>query len=280
MKVNQFQEMLARLQAGGIGGGFVQQPPPFRVPAGATPPIVPVREPLAAVGGGGFGTYQLGQQPTVNQNLTPGPGAGTITNAPPVGGNPFNTLVNQIPASSWGNPNAQAWTQQALGGPWMAGWGPPQQPGTMPGGGAAPGAPGASPSASAGPRLASDIAVSPEARKIFKQFKKAKANSSWDLKDIGMLAGSVALGVATGGTSLAGQIAGGALSGAGSAFGSHQGNKAIGGQLKKVKKLREEGMTQAGYTRGPGGDYVDAQGNKLGGAKVFQVLYDMGLLGG
>lgn len=215
---------------------------------------------------------QLGQS-RGNVNLpSPGPNApgGTITNAPaPV--NPFGSLMAGLAPSGWSNPNAQAWTQQALGSPYMQGWG---GPGTSAGGAA-----GVAPGAPAGPRLASDIVVSDQAKKMVKQFRKAKKAGDFGLTDAAMLAANVAMGVATGGASLAGQIAGGALGGASSLYGSDQKRKSIASQTGKIKKIRKAGMEALGYERGKGGDYVDAQGNKLGAKRVFQALLDAGYLG-
>lgn len=85
---------------------------------------------------------QLGQS-RGNVNLpSPGPNApgGTITNAPaPV--NPFGNLMQSLPASGWSNPNAQAWTQQALSSPYLQGWSGPSPAAGAPSSGAAPALP-------------------------------------------------------------------------------------------------------------------------------------------
>lgn len=191
--------------------------------------------------------------------------------APVQPANPFAGLMEQMPTSGWGNPDAQAWMQQALASPYMQGWG------GQPAAGGAPPAQG-TPGTATGPRLASDIQVSDAARKMVKQFRNAKDASSWDWKDIGSIAAQAGLAALTGGGSLAAT----GLGLAGSVMGADAANKATGRSVKQIKRLRDRAMAQLGYSRvkkGGSKDYVDAQGNVLGGSKVFQILLDAGYLG-
>lgn len=72
----------------------------------------------------------LNQVPATTTGTTATP---TAPPAPPP--NPFAGLVESMPQSGWGNPNAMAWMQQALSNPYMQGWGgapiaPAPAPGT------------------------------------------------------------------------------------------------------------------------------------------------------
>ena len=209
--------------------------------------------------------------------------------------NPFAALMQQMGPQGFARPEAQAWMQQALSGVNMPGWGRPMAPGAPIGSAGGPGVPGAPGApggitnapgvATPGRLLGSQLQISPEALKLSKKVKKAREASHFGWDDALKVAASAALGVATGGTTLAGQVAGGVLGGGGALLGSNKADKAIGGSLDKYRKTRDKALLasagETGWTQKNGkGKWLDAEGNDLTMPQIMQQLINLGVLGG
>lgn len=268
-------------------GGFVAVPPATNYPDGGYGANTGAQSPAV------FPTMAATrvQLPTQITARPPVP-AGTVSAAAP--GNPFSALMAQMNPSGFARPEASQWLQQAFSGQYMPGWGAPMAPGTPIG--PVQGGPGV-PNTGTGPSgisnqpgvnsptglLGSQLQISPEAKKLAKKLKKMRSAAQFGLDDGLKLAGSIALGAATGGSTLAGQIAGGALGGAGSFLGSNAESKALGGSIKKYRKLRDQALTasagETGWTR-TSGKWRDAAGNDLSMPQIMQQLINLGVLGG
>lgn len=213
----------------------------------------------------------------------PAPGAGA--------GGTFAPLLAQMNPSGFARPEASQWLQQAMSGQYLPGWGPPMKPGTPIGSVGTPGQPGAGggtitnppPVGSPTGLLAKDLVISPEAKKMAKKLKKMRSASQFGWDDALKVAGSVALGVATGGSTLAGQVAGGALAGGGALFGANAENKALGGNIKQYRKNRDAALTAAAEQLGwskQSGKWRDASGADVTMPQMMQQLINMGVIGG
>lgn len=191
----------------------------------------------------------------------------------PATANPFADMLAQMPQTGWARPEAQAYWQQAMQSQPLFGNGAAPTAGG--GFGGAPFTPGPGQEGYV-PKLASEINASPEARKFLKQFRKGKAATDYNWKDVGNLALQTGLGAMTGGATAA-------IGAANGVYGTMQGKKAAKQAVKQVKRLRDSAMSELGYNRVKKGGrkyYVDAQGNKLGGSDVFQLMWENGYLGG
>lgn len=184
---------------------------------------------------------------------------------------PFADIMGQMPQQGFARPEAQQWMQQAMTSPYMQGWAPNGTGGATPpapGPGAAPTAAGSNPFQ----MLVKDIVPSETAYKLRKNFRRAKDAGSFDLKDAAKLAGSVALGYATGGLGSA------ALSAASGAYGSKKEGKLGKMGVKATKRMWNEYLPQAGFTK-KGKGWYDAEGTRISTLQAMQVMLDMGAFG-
>lgn len=228
----------------------------------------------------GNGVGQIG-----NGNLPTLPPANANPQPPYAGGNPFASIPGTMPASGFARPEAQAWLTQALGSPYMQGW--PQQAGgangTVPVGGGGtgavpgtPGAPGTVPSTR--PALGSNYSfsgdVSPEAKKIKNQIKKLQSAGKWSPTDIAKIVGAAALTYATGG-STAGILASAISSGIGANAENGQANT----NLKQYRTMKDQYLSQIGWSKTADGAWKDASGKKMSTGQVVQTLMNLGVWG-
>lgn len=212
--------------------------------------------------------------PPANTNPTTGSGGGA---------SPFAALTQNMPQSGFARPGAQEWMQQTLSAPYMQGWaqqagganGTTPVGGTMPG--TAPGGTGTAPG-TGGPQSGSPYSfsgdVSPEAKKIKKQIKQLQDSGKWSPADIAKIVGAAALTYATGGSTSA--ILASAVSGA---AGANKENSAANTNLKQYRTMKDQYLSQIGWSKTGDGAWKDASGKKMSTGQVVQTLMNLGVWG-